>query len=294
MKIILFILILLFSTTTVFAADYDSRKYIPKFVPYNFDDAVEMSSFDVCAVALNKFDEGYYLLEWKEIPGSEEGAIYYRYTSSDPDGITSLSQLKSRVEDEIRKCIAKYPEYIVQQEEIEAKVKEQEEKKLAEQERKESIIRALENCDFNFFEDMTSSEKMDTFSEREACEANAITQNESNKEVAPVVSLPENTYLSNPKQELESAPAAVKTIPTNPPSTINLGESPEVEYGTEIVSSTTNEEITTVKQGELNQTEDEKAAGNLLSQENISIEVTEEPKQSIFKRVFNFFFGWMF
>jgi hypothetical protein len=293
-KYILPILLSIFSTTTFVYADYDSRKYIPEWVPYNYDDAVEFSDFDDCKEPLDKFDDAYFLLEWKVIPGSDEGTIFYRYEESDPSGITSLKQLKERVESEIRDCIADYPDYIAKKESEQAeKLAELQAQEEAE-ERVRMITVALDRCDFDFFERMSTDEKMDTYDERKACEE-VLNQPEPKPIEPAVISAP----VPEPITQEPVAPSYIPPTPTKPvaeqvtPEPMVVPEVIQDEVATS-AEATTSSEIIEITEEELNRLVEERVAERASVEKSPAPEPVPEEKPSLFRRITNFLFGWMF
>ena len=158
-----------------------------------------------------------------------------------------------------------------------AKIEEEKKGEILKQ-RQEQVSTALQECNFDFFEEMTNQEKMDTFGERKACE-----EDKNEPESKPV----QITPISAPVPEPVAAPTYV---PTTPVESAPVKKEP-VEVGSPITESTSTLEKIELTQEELDRIVEEK-----INEKINEVETVEEPvkKPSFFKRVKDFLFGWMF
>jgi hypothetical protein len=141
---------------------------------------------------------------------------------------------------------------------------------------------AIENCDFDFFDEMTNSEKMDTWDERDACNKKA--------EEKEVVSVPVSTTPIVAPVPAPVVPAVTYSPPVQAvtdfvvPDALDEVPSP-VESSTSTGATSTPEETITVTQEELDRMVQEK-----LKEPEIPSKPMEKP--SFIKRVVSFLFGW--
>lgn len=293
MKNIVSIVTLLFIVSfSVAEAGYYAQDYDPDYLPYNFQDAAD-ADFDGCNLVLHQYDDisdkidrliniqktgnsstnrDNYVIPWTERPYVNDVRV------------GSFSELKTVTEEEIRLCMIDYREY----EELEKQEAEAQAKKEAQLrwdiKYQKDIDEALENCDFDYFGNMSNEEKMKTYDGRKACEEKA---NE------PVVVTP--TYVSPVVVE----PVSVSYVPTPllPVQVMKIPAEEEENVVEEVVSTTTEatttEEVISVTQEELDRMVEEKL-NEKLGEVQSEPESTPEPKLSFFKKVANFLFGWMF
>lgn len=303
--ILIFSAIVLLPTTTF--AEYYAQDYDPSYLPYNFQDAVD-SEFDGCLSVLGQYDSGYWQLDEK-FEALKKGIDYSGpvWVPMGSESAFNLNQLRDFAEEEIRTCIVDYREYQEEQEkkaEEEAKQQAQEE---AEARRLADINKAIDDCDFEFFEEMTTEEKMDTFNEREACK-NKV-EEESKKPTPPITDYSSDD-ISKP-EIVESVPAPQPTptpiqtpkivpAPVNMPEPANSNIPESISEVSEVATSssedqipTITDDVVTVSQEELDRMVEEKAAEKLEQQKEATVNEPEEEKPSVFKRVFNFLFGWL-
>jgi len=282
-----FIFLLTF-TPAISQADYYAQDYDPSYVPYNFQEGAD-SDFDGCSEVLKQYDTGYWQLDEK-FEALKKGTDYNGpvWVPMGSESAFNLNQLRDFAEDEIRSCLIDYREYLKEKEDEAAEQAKLEAEEEAKEQRLSDIENALINCDFAFFDKMTSSEKMDTFDERDACKSTNETGSNIANEIitdqmpSPAIAFPKPTpvVIETPKSV-----AAPKPLNTN---TQDVAAELEQSVNTSedsITSTTTEDEIIAISQEDSNEMTEEKATEN--------VEQTQENKPSVFKRIVNFLFGWM-
>ncbi len=265
-------------------ASYYAQDYDPSYLPYNFQDAIN-SDFSDCETILWQYDENYSqmskLLEEqrKTYPGKNKENFFVSLPIKlfiDDTRVTTFPELKTITEEAFRVCLIDYRNYQEEQEEkAEAEAKKEAEAEALVKRQKE-IEEALANCDFDFFEEMTNSERMKTYDEREACKTKTVS--------SPIpVSTPTPVPILTPtiQNQSTSIPQVVNAQPTNSPTEPiqNTSEATSVN-ATGTVSIETTETLLQEQVAEVQEVKTEP-------------ETQPEEKPSVFKRVFNFLFGWL-
>lgn len=285
-KIIIPAILLVFATS---AFAFNENDYVHK--PSNIDEAIEASEdgYIPCTRLLEDFDKAYnYMANTINMVG--DGKV----SPAQPIGnesVRSWDELKFYSEREFDECITEYNDEINAEKEAQAQ-KEAEEKAEKEAEEKAiadriaSVSKALEECDYDFFENqMTTKEKMDTYDERQACEQveqTAFAPTSLPQVVTPVVVEPVVPAYTPPAQ-IQTAPVVADLAPEQ--------EIIEQKVSTSTEATTTPETIE-VTQEELDQMVEERLHERLEEESEPLAEPEEKP--SFFKRVTNFLFGWMF
>ena len=247
--------------------------------------------------ALRKFDTSHslYSKETTSCSGNECKSIGDGYTVEAIKGETTILSYKVINEDTIedRKRLIKSIESNTlkcledEQKELEEKQKEIE-MAAEEQKHREEIERAIEECDFDFFEnDMSNAERMDTWEQRENCKDNS-TQVET-KEVEKV---------SSSVEPVQIVSNVTEQIAYRPPSSNNISNTVETEpiFLDKINDSENITEATTTEYKE-NMEDFEKVVEKTeagTNQNDIHIESSPQSqvRPSFFKRVINFFVSW--
>jgi len=254
-------------------ASYYAQDYDPSYLPYNFQEAVD-ADYSGCNTVLDQYDDGYWQLDEK-FEALRKGTAYNGpvWMPIGKQSAFNLDQLRTYTEEEIRLCLIDYREY------EEKQAQEAEERAIAE--RQAEVQKAVTNCDFVFFEKMTSAEKMQTFDEREAC------KNKTVSTPAPV-STPTPTPIPVVTPTIQNTPTSIPQVVSTQQSTDNQAEQVQNTSETTSISATgtsttTPENIETPPQDQV--TEDQEG--------NSEPETQPEQKPSVFKRVINFLFGWL-
>lgn len=139
---------------------------------------------------------------------------------------------------------------------------------LAVEERQSEINNALDNCDLDFFDSITTSEKMDTYNEREACKAKDVIETTSEPVTAPTQTIqpkPQNPAVTTSL----SAPTATQTD--------NINIETEQAEETSTTSTTPSETVEQTKS---------------VADETEVAFIPEPEKPTFFQRVIRFFTGW--
>lgn len=294
MKNTIIFLLCFFSIGSIVDASYYSQDYDPDYLPYNFQDAVDVE-FISCNSDLDNFHEIYNEFEdyWysHSIGGTKDNYNFPIEVYMGDQRVNNYDSLKMEAESEFRDCIIEEREL---QEEEEAEKEEEERKKKKEErevKRQAAIEEALTECDFDFFDLMSQSEKMATFDERDAC----------SKKVSEVVDEPEPIPVVV-EPILIPEPVVAPYVPSAPPVQVQQTNEDDATEETESVveeeiststEATTTEEVIAVTQEELDRMVEEKLKDK-LEENKPDPEPVPEPKPSFFKRVTNFLFGWMF
>lgn len=153
--------------------------------------------------------------------------LYYKGTSANYELIINQDTVNAR--NDLLKSLDQDVSYCLKQEQIILKEQSQKE---AEQERQAEINKAIENCDIDFFQNqMTDKERMDTWSERQACsqDRNPVnlaisTEVKAIQNSAPVTSSPVTVTktISKPKAntpEKEATSEIKTTVSSSTPTT---------------------------------------------------------------------------
>lgn len=252
------------------SAGYSASDYSPDYVPYNFNSAVDRQN---CKDELAEFNADY-------------NAIAKGYNESLVDVIL-ISGVAWSLDnaDNLFKAIQLYYstefKYCIQDDDRRIRVEAEE----------AEFKRAVEECDFDYFENMmTDKERMDTYDERMACkeelgaEAKIIEKTETEHVPVPVYVPPSITPVVSPEPviyQVSEKPTQVTPVTSIQDSNTISSNEIENEQTTTSTATTTIE----LTEEELNQLIEQRV--------NEAMEQTQPEKQSIFKRVVNFFFGWL-
>jgi hypothetical protein len=261
-------------------ASYYAQDYDPSYLPYNFQDAVN-TNYSGCNTVLDQYDSGYWELDDKfkalRTGTAYDGPVWVPMGSQ---SAFNLDQLSTFTEEEIRLCIVDYRGYQEKQaKEAEEKAEKEAEKK-ALAERQEAIQKAITECDSEFFENMTSSEKRETLNEREACKNKSVS-------VSTPVETPVPTPVAVPN--VQNAPSYTPPVTTTYIAPTN--NQTEQDKTNDVITPTSATDTTTVTSDIVETSQEEQF--NKTEQVNKQPEVQPEQKPSIFKRVVNFLFGWL-
>lgn len=168
---------------------------------------------------------------------------------------------------------------------LKTEVREREEVKIKvlEEARKAAIVEAVASCDFDFFDTMTTPEKMSTFDGRKAC----VTGPE--KAVEEIIE-PAAEAVVLPTPDTLSAETPVITPQPDPVTPAQVPNTVQTESGLAVETATVEESFDEVT------TTPETAAGeNTQAEENsvTSEQITEsETSPSFFQRIISFFTSW--
>lgn len=211
---------------------------------------------------LRKFDEDHDFYEVVETVEESEfkGHTYTVIsTTTSQNTIDSRDKLLVSIETESNDCLER------EKQDIEEKI------------RVEEINTALNECDFDFFEnDMTNDERMDTWNERQECKVDTETEQPEVITIAPEIQTP----VTQPKV----IPVPIKAPAPTPVPVIKKTEPEEVDIEFEEIIATSSE----------SDLEDIHISEEVEAEPEIIPEIQEE-KPSFFKRVTSFFsklFSW--
>jgi hypothetical protein len=260
----------------------ENRTIAPEDFMGTMEDVEEFSGcsngLDSAIKKLRNFDsdEDLVISNYK-CPGYSDCGPYY-VTGATKD----REKLLNNIEDDAEQCI--------EGEKIkEERAEEAREQKKEEEKRLKEIEEAVEECDFDFFEKMTSSERMDIYKERMSCKEEVDDPEAVAEIITPVV---------------VSAPTPVESVvaqyvpPTPPVVVSSVPERVEVKEETAISTTTdseatTTEDVIAVTQEGLDRIVEERLSEKLEEIQG-EPELTPELKPTFIKRVTNFLFGWMF
>lgn len=155
-------------------------------------------------------------------------------------------------------------------------------KKEAEEVRLIEVRKAVSECDFDYFEsEMSNSERMDTYKEREACKSkNTVAPPKIVEEIVPTTSVHTRQDVSN----VINTPPAPKIVDTVVESSNQIEE----DEASSTTSSTTTTADVSYGQSDIKTNETE-INQNVTSVENLQ---PDEQKPSFFRRIINFFGSW--
>lgn len=278
------------------AADYYAQDYDPNYLPYNFEEAKD-ADFTACDNVLAAYDDTYGELESmmrsaQMIVDSTNRRAFVThpdYLVFEGVSIYSFTNLKERAEESIRQCIVELRDYEEEQEEKE-KEREQRER---EAKRERRIQKALTECDFDFFDSMSTEDRMATYDERKACEEQSQSE--------PGTEIPQSVIIkSDPIVVLAATPSTVP-IPISAPDSVGTESKPQAAGAAEpkeeesmlkaalATTTATSDKTLTLTEEELEQMVQQKVAEELQQQE----EMPPQEQPSFFRKIINFFFGWL-
>ncbi len=233
----------------------------------------------------NIFNEAMQYLDCKiiaeEMNGANKEVEMFLYNDKAQGGSLSEVELQSYINETsilLTDCVGVYISQIETERKLEEKRLKDEEEKKDNEERKKLIAKAVEECDFDFFDKMSNREKMQTYDKRVECENNQ-TFTETQAQIQPDITThtaPVSTYAPH---------VAVKEE-----DTLVVPISEVEDDFTSQVSTSINSETIEMTEDELNKTIEES-----ISKELEATKLDEEPKkQNLFKKIFNFLFGWLY
>lgn len=277
-------------------ADYEVSKYDPDYRPHNLEQAFD---FGECDDLVEAFDLNYTQLteEYISEQSNPDGKSSFALQNNLDRILQSLETNKFNYQIEFSECISEGKNNIEEQEAEEARER-------FEQQRIDRIQRALDECDFDFFDRMDNDEKMDTYDERQSCREKAVAEEEvgqteeinssvietSNPEPASIQPV---TYTPPPVEQNTPSPAPTPVSDPEAETNISSDSSKDEEMINSSSSTTTEEKVVEVTENELNQMVEERV-NKALEEVNTGSEPIPEPeKPSVFKRVFSFLFGWL-
>jgi len=241
-------------------------------VPINFMDTMEETkASDTCSGELNSAIQTLRQFDADEeitypIKCHGECSPYYTYSV---ETVAAREQLLADIESDAQSCM------INEQKEIREAIEEQKQKEAAEA-REVAIVEAVEACDLDFFDTMTTPEKMDTFREREACKVEATTSEVTEDIVETAVANP-TPVLPTPVQPSASPVITAPVIVSTPEPVTET----ETIIESDIEASSTPDTI---------EPETEPQVASELEEPVDATEPATPP--SFFQRVINFFTSW--
>jgi hypothetical protein len=263
MKKVLFGLIVIgfiLSGSNVFAAYY-AQDYAPLYLPYNFQDAVD-ANYKSCNAVLAQYNSGYLILD-KKFESLRKGVAYDGpvWVPMGSQSAFNLDQLRDFTEKEIRLCMIDYRNYQTERNNQAQKEAAQD----ALNARQSAIAKAVFECNLEFFDTMSNSERIATSDERAACKNKSLSVpipvSSSSQITVPITQKPITHTQITPKSD---KPAVVDTTITPAMATNTVTSTPPQEPVREIKQQEAPQPVT-----------------------------QSEQKPSVFKRVINFLFGWL-
>ena len=255
---------------------YNSAAYDPDYLPYNFEDATE---WDDCEDELDAFDQDYQTYKDAYVSAlTGGGGLQSGATAEQNNALTALEVNKYNYEDKFESCIesAEYAE----------KAKERKEAaERYEREQQAKLEKAIEECDFDYFETFSDKEKMATYDERMACTEKA-------KETVPAEVVPVDI-----PEPMQIEPVATTYVPPAPTIQTESATEDDIDKIEEVIGeeiSTTTEATTTEEVIEVTQEELDRMVEEKLNEKLNEVQAEPTPKPSFLKRITNFLFGWMF
>lgn len=258
------------SGSNVFA--FKTSDYYSSHIPSNLQDTINASGdgWIPCTRLLEQFDKAYkYMATTMSMEG--DGKVWPAQAIG-IENVNSWAELKFYSGTEFNKCLTDYNAYNAGKVVSNAALQDQEAKARQQKEvaqdaaeaRRSAIAKAVFECDLEFFNTMTNSERIATSDERAACKNKALnippTISSSSQITVPITQKPITHTQITPKLD-KPAPVDNSIVPA---------------IATNTVTSTPQEPVREIKQ-----------------QETPQPVVQSEQKTSVFKRVINFLFGWL-
>lgn len=267
---------------------YSASDYNPQYTPYNFEEAADAR---LCRDSVKAFDSDYDALTKSYTENLTEVILNSGVQGSLNNVTAWLDANEFYYSNVFRDCIAEN----IKAEEAEAKKRAQER---FEREQQAKLQKALEDCDMDYLENMSDSEKMATYDKRMACkdkleeEAIQESQSEPAPDTTPVYVPPVTTTV--PEPVIHTAPAAPQQVDSSPLRQEDQGIDSSTELTEEVQAtssaSTTEEKLIEVTEEEIQRIVDQRVNDALKEAQT---EVVPEPeKPTFFRKVVNFLFGW--
>lgn len=265
------------------AQAYNAADYNPEHTPYNLEEAIDAK---LCKDEVEAFDSDYDALA-KSYNGSLVEIILLSGVQGSLDNINAWFEANELYySTEFRDCIAENTEV----EEAAAKKAAQER---FEEEQQAKLQKAIEDCDMEYLESLSNSEKMATYDERMACKEKLAAEVEAVTEPTPA---PTPVYVPpvvTPEPVIYKAPTTpVQVAPQTITQEAEIVADTSIDRDTDMATTSTSTPKETIEmtEEELDRLIEQRVNEALDQSEP---DPTPEPeKPSFFKRVWNFLFGW--
>jgi hypothetical protein len=259
---------------------YNVSDYNPAYTPYNMETAIDSK---LCKDEVAAFDSDYDVLA-----KSYTGSITEIILQSGVHG--SLSNINAWFESNELYYSNLFKECIEENQQAEEEKARKEARARYEAQHQADILEAIENCDMEFLENLSLDERMATYDERTACKEKLATKSEPVSATPPVVYTPPvTTTIQEPILYTAPKPTTpVKAVET--PNEIVTEAAETTEDTSTTTAATSSDETVQITQDELDRMIEQRVNEALEKAQPEPVPETEKP--SVFKRVWNFLFGW--